>query len=82
VELGALAISTKFRSQRVGVYTVKAFVAAMTQRGYRHILSLTSNPRLAALYDRMGFAPVRGTTYAERQAQSPDVQMYMYSVGQ
>jgi N-acetylglutamate synthase-like GNAT family acetyltransferase len=79
VELGALAISTKFRSQRVGVYTVKAFVAAMTQRGYRHILSLTSNPRLAALYDRMGFAPVRGNAYAERQAQSPDVQMYLYS---
>jgi N-acetylglutamate synthase-like GNAT family acetyltransferase len=80
VELGALAISTKFRSQRVGVYTVDAFVAAMGARGYRRIISLTNNPRLAALYARMGFTPTSGTAYAERQARSPGVQMYLYSV--
>ena len=80
VELGALAISTKFRSQRVGVYTVEAFVAAMTERGYRQIISLTSNPRLAALYDRMGFAPSGDPAYAARQEMSPKVQMYLYKV--
>jgi N-acetylglutamate synthase-like GNAT family acetyltransferase len=81
VELGALAISTKFRSQRVGVYTVEAFVATMTDRGYHHIISLTNNPRLAALYHRMGFQPTSDPAYAERQAKSPGVQIYVYHVG-
>ncbi|MDJ0784962.1 MAG: GNAT family N-acetyltransferase [Desulfosarcinaceae bacterium] len=78
VELGALAISTKFRNQRVGVFTVEAFVAAMEARGYRRLISLTNNPRLAALYDRMGFTPTRDPAFADRQAQSPGVQMYLY----
>jgi N-acetylglutamate synthase-like GNAT family acetyltransferase len=80
VELGALAISTKFRSQRVGVYTVEAFLAAMGERGYRRIISLTNNPRLAALYHRMGFAPSADPAYAARQTRSPGVQMYLYEV--
>ena len=80
MELGALAISTKFRSQRVGVYTVESFVAAMALRGYRRIISLTNNPRLAALYNRMGFAPTDDQTYAERQSKSPKVQMYLYQL--
>lgn len=82
VELGALAISTKFRSQRVGVYTVEAFVAVMAARGCRRILSLTNNPRLAALYDRMGFVPTNDPIFAGRQAESPGVQMYVCQVGQ
>jgi N-acetylglutamate synthase-like GNAT family acetyltransferase len=82
VELGALAISTKFRNQRVGVYTVEAFLAAMANRGYRRIISLTNNSRLVALYRRMGFKPTRDPAYAGRQARSPDVRMYLYETDQ
>jgi N-acetylglutamate synthase-like GNAT family acetyltransferase len=82
VELGAVAISTKFRNQRVGVYTVEAFLAAMAQRRYRRVLSLTNNRRLAALYHRMGFKPTSDPAYAGRQARSPGVQMYLYEVSQ
>jgi amino-acid N-acetyltransferase len=78
VELGAVAISTKFRNQRVGVYTVEAFLSVMGDRGYRRVISLTNNPRLAALYRRMGFAPTSDSAYAERQKRSPGVQMYLY----
>ncbi|MEJ2640910.1 MAG: GNAT family N-acetyltransferase [Desulfosarcinaceae bacterium] len=80
VELGAVAISTKFRNQRVGVYTVEAFLTAMKERGYRRVISLTNNPRLAALYHRMGFTPTSDPAYAGRQARSPGVQMYLYDV--
>jgi amino-acid N-acetyltransferase len=82
VELGAVAISTKFRNQRVGVYTVEAFLAAMANQGYRRIISLTNNARLVALYRRMGFKPTRDPAYAGRQARSPDVRMYLYEVCQ
>jgi amino-acid N-acetyltransferase len=46
VELGALAISTRFRSQRVGVHTVNAFMEKMQSEGYTRFISLTNNPRL------------------------------------
>jgi hypothetical protein len=53
----------------------------MTDRGYHHIISLTNNPRLAALYHRMGFQPTSDPAYAERQAKSPGVQIYVHHVG-
>jgi amino-acid N-acetyltransferase len=81
VELGAVAISTKFRNQRVGVYTVEAFLSTMAEKGCRRIISLTNNPRLAALYRRMGFTTTSDPAYAGRQARSPGVQMYLYEVG-
>jgi len=79
-ELGALAISTRFRSQRVGVYAVEAFMKTMKEQGYTHFISLTNNPRLQALFGQIGFKQESLEQYAKRQSESPDVPMFHYSV--
>jgi N-acetylglutamate synthase-like GNAT family acetyltransferase len=76
-ELGALAISTRFRGQRVGVFTVDAFIEEARRRGYTRIISLTRNPRLRHLYRAMGFVQRSPQEYARRQAQSPDTPMFV-----
>lgn len=76
VELGALAISTRFRNQRVGVYTVNAFIARMKELGFNRFISLTKNPRLQELFLKMGFSKGTRSEYATRQSQSPDVTMF------
>lgn len=76
VEMGALAISTRFRNQRVGVHTVKSFMASMKAQGYTRFISLTNNPRLEALYNQLGFVQESRPEYRHRQAQSPDVKMF------
>jgi N-acetylglutamate synthase-like GNAT family acetyltransferase len=76
-ELGALAISTRFRGQRVGIFTVNAFMAEARRRGYARIISLTRNPRLQSLYENMGFARRSPRAYARRQAQSPGTPMFV-----
>jgi N-acetylglutamate synthase-like GNAT family acetyltransferase len=76
VEMGALAISTRFRNQRVGVHTVKSFMAQMKAQGYTRFVSLTNNPRLEALYSQLGFVQESPPEYRHRQAQSPDVKMF------
>ncbi|WP_419658956.1 putative GCN5-related N-acetyltransferase [Desulfosarcina variabilis str. Montpellier] len=76
VELGALAISTRFRNQRVGVHTVKSFMALMREKGYTRFISLTNNPRLKELYFQLGFVQESRLEYQARQAQSPDVEMF------
>lgn len=76
VEMGALAISTRFRNQRVGVHTVKSFMALMKAQGYTRFVSLTNNPRLEALYTQLGFVQQSRREYRQRQAQSPDVKMF------
>jgi N-acetylglutamate synthase-like GNAT family acetyltransferase len=77
VELAALAISTKFRNQRVGVFTVTSFINEMTHQGYHRFVSLTNNPRLEKLYRKLGFNRKDHPVYQERQEQSPDVNMYL-----
>ena len=76
VELGALAISTRFRNQRVGVFIVNAFIAEMIQKGYRRFISLTNNPRLQTLYYKLGFVQQSPPEYHARQEQSPRVKMF------
>lgn len=76
VELGALAISTKFKSQRIGVYTVNAFTAKMKEAGYRCFISLTKNPRLQELFLQLGFDQTSPLEYGERQSKSPEVPMF------
>lgn len=76
VEIAALAISTKFRNQRVGVFTVQAFMETLRKQGFTHFISLTNNPNLKRLYETMGFAACDLPEYAERQAASPGVAMY------
>ncbi|RLC01811.1 MAG: hypothetical protein DRH90_15395 [Deltaproteobacteria bacterium] len=76
IELGAVAISTKFINQRVGIFTVNAFIDQMTREGFRCFVSLTNNPQLKKLYNRLGFNKGPFSRYRARQAQSPDVIMY------
>ena len=76
VEMGALAISTRFRNQRVGVHTVESFMALMWQQGYSRCISLTNNPRLEALYAKLGFVQESRPEYRRRQAESPEVKMF------
>lgn len=76
IELGALAISTRFRNQRIGVYTVGAFMETMASMGYTRFISLTLNPRLQALFTQLGFVQKSPPEYSARQAQSPDIQMF------
>lgn len=80
VELGALAISTRFLSQRIGVFTVNAFIDLMVQEGYSRFISLTNNPRLKALFHQLGFVEGSRKEYTARQAISPDVAMFYKAV--
>jgi N-acetylglutamate synthase-like GNAT family acetyltransferase len=75
-EIAALAISTRFRNQRVGVFTVKAFIETMQQQGFSRFISLTNHPKLIRLYQTLGFEPCSRPEYQTRQESSPDVQMY------
>lgn len=76
-ELGALAISTRFRGQRVGVFTVRSFVGEARRRGFSRIISLTRNPRLQQLFGVLGFVRRSPAAYADRQAQSPGTPMFV-----
>ena len=79
-EIAALAISTKFRNQRVGVFTVKAFLESCRRLGFTRFISLTNNPALKKLFGRLGLAPCTGNQYPVRQAESPDVQMFYMDI--
>ncbi len=76
VELGALAISTRFRNQRIGVFTVNAFEDEVKQTGFSRIISLTNNPRLHSLYTQLGFKQGDLPEYSARRASSPGVALY------
>lgn len=77
VELGALAIATKFRNQRIGVFTVTAFQAAMVRAGYHRLIALTNNPRLQQLLSNQEFVRTSPPEYRSRQKQSPGVAMFV-----
>jgi amino-acid N-acetyltransferase len=80
VELGALAISTRFRSQRIGVFTVNAFLDLMIGEGFTRFISLTRNPRLKELFNQLGFVEGTREEYRKRQEISPDVPMFYKSL--
>lgn len=77
IELGAVAISTKFRNQRVGVFTITAFMQEMILEGYDHFISLTNNPKLKKLYKQLGFIQQTPSEYRVRQKHSAGVQMFV-----
>ena len=80
VELGALAISARFRNQRVGNFTINAFVHRMTRKGYKRFISFTNNPLLQRLYRGLGFKKQKTTLYQSRQEQSPGVAMFIKEI--
>ena len=77
IELGAVAISTKFRNQRVGVFTITAFMQEMIMEGYDRFISLTNNPKLKRLYKQLGFIQQTPSEYQARQKRSAGVQMFV-----
>ncbi len=77
VEIGALAISTRFRNQRVGLFTLRSFINEMTRTGYRRFISLTNNPKLKDLYLRLGFEEEKTGLFPARRHQSPGVALYL-----
>jgi amino-acid N-acetyltransferase len=79
-ELGALAISTRFLNQRVGVFTINSFIAEMRLNGYGQFISLTNNPSLSRLYLSLGFEKKSPLPYRRRQDQSPGVSMFYKKV--
>jgi amino-acid N-acetyltransferase len=79
-ELGAVAVSTKFLSQRVSVYLITAFIAEMKRQGFHRIISLTNNPKLATLYEKFGFVRDTPQDLIFRQEQSPNVKMFQLEV--
>ncbi len=80
VEIAALAISSKFRNQRVGVFTVQAFIDAARRQGYSRFISLTNNPNLERLYRNMGFECGDRPEYHQRQALSPGVTLFFEEI--
>ncbi len=81
VELGGLAISTKFRNQQIGLMLVHSFLAEMRRQGFGVIISLTNNPKLISLYRHLGFQPCSAPEYQTRQARSPGVKMFWIDAG-
>jgi N-acetylglutamate synthase-like GNAT family acetyltransferase len=80
VELGALAISPRFRNQRIAVFTVNAFREMMASQGFVHMISLTKNPRLQVLYGQLGFVRRNPPEYRKRQDESPGVPMFYMDI--
>lgn len=76
IELGALAISTRFQNQRIGVFTVTSFIEEAKRMGFTRIISLTNNPRLHALYTKLGFKQGDQQNYSTRRASSPGVALF------
>jgi amino-acid N-acetyltransferase len=80
VEIGALAISTRFRNQRVGLFTIQSFIDTMRQQGFIKFISLTNNPTLRRLYEALGFEPTTRPEFSNRQRESPGVSMFLKEV--
>lgn len=80
VEIAALAISTRFRNQKVGVFTVQAFIEELQKSGVTRFISLSNNPNLRKLYETLGFRRCYLPEYRERQAASPGVAMYFMEI--
>lgn len=76
-ELGALAISSRFRNQQIGLLLIQSFMAQMKADGFARVVSLTRNPKLARMYLDMGFRQQSPPELKFRQDQSPGVNMYL-----
>jgi len=55
-------------------------LAWAADQGYRCVISLTNNPRLARLYEDLAFREAGPHDYPSRQLKSPGVRMYIRSV--
>jgi predicted GNAT family N-acyltransferase len=77
VELGALAISSRFRNQQIGLLLITSFIDEMKATGFSRIISLTNNEKLARMYLDLGFQCLSPAGLKFRQDQSPGVKMFL-----
>ncbi len=80
IELGALAISSRFRNHRIGRLLIDRFTLQAMAEGRQRIVSLTNHPTLQSLYRRMGFSPCPPDVCNARQERSPGVSMFILSL--
>ena len=78
VELGALAVATRYRNHQVGFFLIKSFVELAKKEGYRRVVSLTKNPRLKNIYCSVGFEEKIPWDLQFRKSKSPDVPMFIH----
>ncbi len=76
-ELGALAISSRFRNQQIGLLLIRSFLNQMKTDGFSRVVSLTSNQKLGRMYLDLGFRNESPLSMKSRQDQSPGVGMYL-----
>ncbi len=76
-ELGALAISSRFRNQQIGLLLIRSFLNQMKADGYSRVVSLTNNQKLSWMYLDLGFRYESPADLKFRQDQSPGVYMYI-----
>jgi N-acetylglutamate synthase-like GNAT family acetyltransferase len=78
IELGALAVATRFRNQQIGIFLIQSFVALARKQGCQRIISLTRNPKLQKIYQSFGFKRKIPQDLEKRKKRSPEVPMYVY----
>ena len=76
-ELGALAISSRFRNQQIGRLLIRSFLNQMKADGVSRVVSLTANQKLGRIYRDLGFRNESPSWMKFRQDQSPGVGMYL-----
>ncbi len=76
-ELGALAISSRFRNQQIGLLLIRSFLDQMKADGFSRVVSLTNNQKLGRMYLDLGFRYESPLSLKSRQNQSPGVGMYL-----
>ncbi len=78
IELGALAVATRYRNQQIGLFLIQSFVELAEKQGYKRIISLTRNAKLQKIYQSFGFKQKTPEDLENRKEQSPEVPMYVY----
>ncbi|MCP4688515.1 MAG: GNAT family N-acetyltransferase [Desulfobacterales bacterium] len=78
IELGALAVSSRFRNQQIGFFLIKSFLEESIQKGCKRVISLTNNPKLQKIYLSSGFKARTPSDLQERKNQSPHVRMFVH----
>jgi len=77
VELGALAVATRYRDHQVGLFLIRSFVEMVKKEGYRRVISLTKNPKLKNIYLSVGFEEKAPDDLRDRWAESPGIPMFV-----
>jgi len=80
IELGSLAVSTKFRSQQIGFFIINSFINEMKNYCVKQIVSLTNNPKLQSIFLSLGFKQKCPKELCQRQERSPNIKMFIKNI--